>query len=283
MGEPKFQPSQAPKSLVRISKKCHNRPMKEILVNLRDGNTDKKLFSQALKALSMGDKDTTYFIQGTDQDVSLFSSYSKEIVLLKGEGKEFAHKIVDQEEGNALTTFHVYKSFGKKFVLLTSSDASFSDFLALNPTFSEDFFLFEDDEDMKEQASLQNDPHFRGFKKIEDVFYDDTHLVLVSAHFLRLFNAFLLSVSNYFSKRQEIKNSSGGFLANLSKNLFSWGAKEENVGSLFQDLTSKFIVEHTSAGFTLLFQEGNTAYSFMNAMHFFLGCIDGKLDFKTDK
>lgn len=257
--------------------------MKEILVKLHDGVTDKKIFSQALKAISMGDSNTTYFIRGTDQDVSLFSSYSKEIVLLKDEEKEFSHKILDQEENQALTTFHVYKSFGKKFVLLTSSDASFSDFVSLNQTFSEDFYLFEDDDDLKDQASLQSDSRFKGFKKIEDVFYDDTHLILVSTRFLRLFNAFLLSVSNYFSKRQEIKNSSGGFFANLSKNLFSWGNKEENVGSLFQDLTSKFKVEHNAAGYTLLFQEGNTAYSFMNAMRFFLDCIDGKLDFKKDK
>ncbi len=257
--------------------------MKEILVKLRDGVTDKKIFSQALKAISMGDQNTTYFIWGTDQDVSLFSSYSKEIVLLKDEKKKFDHQILDQEEGQALTTFHVYKSFGKKFVLLTSPDTSFSDFATLNQTFNEDFYLFEDDDDLKDQASLPNNPHFKGFKKIEDVFYDDTHLVLVSIRFLRLFNAFLLSVSNYFSKRQEIKNSSGGFFANLSKNLFSWGNKEENVGSLFQDLTSKFTVEHNAVGYTLLFQEGNTAYSFMNAMRFFLDCIDGKLDYQADK
>lgn len=255
--------------------------MKEILIKLKDEKINKKLFSQALKAVSIDSKEEQYLIDGNDTDVSLFSSYSNEIKMLEEKDKNFNYEIVDESINEDKTTFNIFNSFNKRFVLLSSSSNNFDDFFKLNEKYNEDFFIFSNDKEIKRYEKILNDPSYKGEKKIEDIFYDDTHLILVSEEFLNLFNDFILSISNYFFKRYELKNQSkGGFLSNLGKNLFSWGSSnEEPVQTLFNDLTSKYKIEYSKDKFYLILKEENTASSFMSAIRFFLSIINDKIDF----
>ena len=70
--------------------------MKEIRVQLNNQKINKKLFSQALKAVSLDREEEIYYIDGNDNDVSLFSSYSDEIKLLKDKTKSFQYMILDE-------------------------------------------------------------------------------------------------------------------------------------------------------------------------------------------
>ncbi|GEM_PF-4400072 len=252
--------------------------MKEIRVKLNDQKTNKKAFSQALKAVSLDKKEEIYYIDGDDSDVSLFSSYSDEIKLLEEKTKAFQYEILDEGKEEDKIVFHLYSSFQKKFILLTSKNDSFDEFFSLNERYQKDFVCFQNDKWL-DRKSIGTNPFYKGEKKIEDIFCDATTLVLVSSSFLALFNEFILSISNYFLKRFERKNQSkNSFFSNLSKNLFAWGSsKEEKPSTLFDDLVSKFEVEYHQGHFSLILKEGNDASSFMFAIRFFISLIDDEL------
>ncbi len=264
---------------------CYNEhKMKDILVKLCDEKTNKKLFSQALKAVSIDSKEETYYIEGNDIDVSLFSSYSNEIQLLKDGNKTFHYQILDEMKDGDVS-FHLYNSYRKRILFVTSSDNNFDAFLKLNQAYQKEFVIFENDKNILSQCGFSSNPLFKGERKVEDVFYDETTLALVSKEFLSFFDSMLQSVSNYFFKRYEAKNSSkGGFLSNLSKNLFSWGeSKEENTATLYDDLASKFSIVHNGDDFYLILKEGNTPVSYMIAIRFFLSLISGELNLNSKK
>ena len=258
--------------------------MKEIRVQLNNQKINKKLFSQALKAVSLDREEEIYYIDGNDNDVSLFSSYSDEIKLLEDKTKSFQYEILDEGKEGDKILFHLYFSFQKKFVLVTSNNDSFDEFFSLNEKYQKDFVCFQNDQWLDRKNILIN-PFYKGEKKMEDVFYDSTTLVLVSSSFLTLFNEFILSISNYFLKRFETNSKAkNSFFSNLSKNLFACGSsKEEKPSTLFDDLVAKFEIEYHLGHFALVLKEGNDASSFMFAIRFFLSLIYDELDFDPAK
>lgn len=260
--------------------------MKEIYIELNGEKINKSIFSQALKAVSIDRKEEKYYIKAEDKDLSLLSSFSNDINILNDKDKTFKYHILNVEPDSKKITFNVYKSFNKKFVLVTATNNDFKDFFALNNIYKENIYIFELDKNIQNNDDIINNPFYKGEKKIEDVFYDDTHIVLVSKEFLTLFNSFILSISNYFLKRYEIKNKSkNGFFSNINKMLFSFGNsnKDENIETLFDDLASKYQIDYKDGKFYLILKNDNSVLSLMLALRFFLSLIDNKIDFTPIK
>lgn len=253
--------------------------MKEILINVKE---NEKELSQALKVVSLDNKDYKFLILNNPSLFSYFTSYSSSFISIDKDKKTTTYFIKDKrEETNKGVNFNIFKSFNKKFILVSSS-TSFDDFFKLNQKLNEKFYIFNSDEKIKNNQDIINDKNYEGETSLNEIFYDDKHLILVSSYFLSLFNEFIFSLSNYFLKRDDKDSSKkDGYLASL----FKWKPNEvkEKPLTLNDDLTCKYVINFNNDELTLYLNKDNNVNSLMSSLYLFISFIENKIDFIKHK
>lgn len=263
--------------------------MKKILLKY-DQFSEELSMSQALKFVSYKFPEIQFYIEGKPENVSIFKGFSQNIKVISNEEDLSEHTdkeetVKDQGNYDAIIdntsnysfedTINVFKSFNKKFAIFTNDKDDFSGFLKFNDKIKQKFFLLDSDV-LIDNDTLTQDENFGGTKKIEDCFYDDTSLYIVSKKYYELFNAFLLAISNYFLKRYQEKTNKTGF-ARFAQNLFRWGGGDE-VGTLFQDLTYYFSISLKDDCIYLLIKEKYKTNDIIKGLSVLCSLLMGKFD-----
>ena len=264
--------------------------MKKILVKYDQFSEDLSM-SQALKFISYKFQDIDFYVDGASENTSIFKGFSKNIKVVSSANQvdelrdttdniilnpEEFDAIIDTNSAFSLeNTFNIFKSFNKKFAIFTNSNDQFLDFLSFNNSIKQQFFLMENDT-LTSNEDLTFSPYFGGTKKIEDIFYDDTQLYLVSEKYFELFNTFLIAISNYFLKRYQEKTTKTGF-ARFTQNLFKWGGTDE-IGTLFQDLTYYFSIGIKNKQLLLLIKEKYKANDIIKGLSILCSLLNHEFD-----
>lgn len=264
--------------------------MKKILIKYDKFSEDLSM-SQAIKFISYKYLDIDFYIEGAPENTSIFKGFSKNIKVISAEAEfdELRDKnelitisldecdgLVDTDSSYSFeNAFNIFKSFNKKFAIFTNSNNNFSEFLAFNENVKEQYFLMENDT-LTSNENLTNNEYFGGIKKIEDIFYDETQLYVVSKRYFELFNTFLIAISNYFLKRYQEKTTKTGF-ARFAQNLFKWGSTDE-IGTLFQDLTYYFTICIKGPQIFLLIKEKYKTNDIIKGLNVLCSLLNGKFD-----
>ena len=259
--------------------------MKKILLKYNQFSEELSM-SQALKFVSYKFPEIEFYIEGKPENVSIFKGFSQNIKVISNEEEDIEltdqeETVKDQESYDAIIdntsnynfedTISIFKSFNKKFAIFTNEKDDFAGFLKFNEKIKQKFFLCDT---LIDNDILTQNEYFGGIKKIEDCFYDDTSLYIVSKRYYDLFKAFLLAISNYFLKRYQEKTNKTGF-AKFAQNLFRWG---DEVGTLFQDLTYYFSISLKDDCIYLLIKEKYKTNDIIKGLSVLCSLLMGQFD-----
>lgn len=257
--------------------------MKKILVKY-EGFEENNFLSQGLKFISYHYPDITFYVEGLSKDIAIFSGFSDQIKTIETDNISSAFNldeydaIVSKESINQefSDSFNIFKSFRKRFALYVNKENNFDVFYKINEKLNHSFYLIDNDYFL-DKGKLVLNSNFKDIKKVEDIFYDDADLFVVSKQYYELFNSFLLAISNYFLKRYLEKTTKTGF-AKIAQNLFKWQGGNDDIGTLFEDLTYYFSLNYQEDKFFLTIKENYKTNDIIKGLNVLCSFVEDKFD-----
>lgn len=235
-----------------------------------------------------------YNIFGKEEHASTFKGYSKNINLLSlnnsSNNKEEIfnnenYLVLNERKKNEYNnSIYFLKSFNRKFIVYVIKDNEniaeeinlFINFIA---KINEKFSLFNEDKILIKKESLTDSIYKDNNISIKDLFNKENEIILTTSSFFNTFLMNLESISNYFYYRYLENNSSKSFLNRLGK-MFSLSSKDEEIGTLYNDLIYSFNLTILNGDKMILFLNSNDKVgSYLKALNIYSSLIsNNKLD-----
>ena len=250
--------------------------------------------SQAIKVVSNTFLSSlNYIVVGKEEHIASFKGYSKNINLLSLTKDINKEEIFDNENNLIFNerkkneynnSIYFLKSFNRKFIVYVIKEnekmnEEINLFINFVSKINEKFSLLNEENLLTKIESLNDSTYKDKNISIKDLFNSENKIILTTFSFFKSYLINLESISNYFYYRYLENTSSKSFMNRLSK-MFSLSSKDEEIGTLYNDLIYSFNLSILNDNKMILFLNSNDKVgSYLKALNIYSSLIsNNKLD-----